>query len=456
MSGTPRSRKRPNTPLARLLDTAAISRKALATRVNHLSALAGTPTAYTHSSVANWLGGMSPRPPAPTLIAAVLTAHLGRPVHLDEIGMGAPNAARPDLGLEFPRDPDDALAYVTHYWSSVERRRLLAAPFAISAYTSPTVRWITTPADHSPQRSGEGRRVGRADVEHLWAEADRARSADARYGGGSVTAVLDCLKRAMPLLHGTYTAEVGRDLFAATAELARVAGWAAVDMGEHATGQRHLIQALRLARAGGDVDTGAYVLSTMALQSFLRGHLTEAIDMADAAHERARNGAPRVRAFALMASAHAHGRAGNAREASTAIATAENLIDRIHPHTRDPAWLGYLNTERIASDASEIFRDLGQPKVALRWSNRAAPMPADIRTRSVGLRTAVEATAHAQLRDLDQGLATADRALDILSGVRSTRARDYLRDVADALRPWSREPRVADFLHRAAAVLTQK
>ncbi|GLF98106.1 sporulation protein [Streptomyces yaizuensis] len=457
MTGAPRTARGPNRLLEQLLDTAAISRKALAGRVNTLSAQAGTPRSYTHTHVTHWIRGKHPRPPAPTLIAAVLAEHLGRPVSPEEIGMGAPDPDGAALGLEFPRDPDDALAYAARYWSSVERRTLLATPFAISAYTSPTVRWLATPADPASGRHSGGRRVGRADVEQLWTAADRARQADARYGGGNPsTAVLGCLKRAMPLLHGTYTAETGRDLFAATAELARIAGWSAVDRGEHATGQRHLIQALRLARAGGDVDAGSYVLSTMALQSFLRGHLTDAADMADAAYERARHGgAPRVLAFAKMASAHAHGRAGDARAASAAIATAENLLDTIHPHTRDPSWLAYLDANRIASDASEIFRDLGQPRAALRWSRRAAPMPARTRTRSVGLRTAVEATAHLQLRDLDHGLASADRALTILSGVRSARARDYLRDVTGALRPWTREPQVADFLHRAGGALAR-
>lgn len=338
----------------------------------------------------------------------------------------------------------------------MDRRTLLSTPFAIGAFTAPAMRWLATPADPVAPRSADGRRVGRADLNRLWEAADAARRADTRYGGGTPTAVLHCLKTTAPLLHGTYRPEVGRELFTATAELARIAGWAAVDTGRHAEAQRHLIQALRLARAAGNTEAGCYVLSTMSLHGYLRGHLTEAVDMAEGAFERARHtAAPRVLAFAKMAAAHAYGRAGDARAASAAIAAAERLLETIGPHTRDPSWIASFSTERIASDSSEIFRDLGHPKAALRWSVQAAPMPTDTRTRSVGLRTAVEATAFLQLRDLDHGLARADRALDILGQITSTRGHDYLRTVNDALRPWNREPSVTDYLHQASAVLAR-
>ncbi|QDY79888.1 sporulation protein [Streptomyces qinzhouensis] len=456
MDTATRSAKPPNHDLSHLLSTAAISRKALAARVNTLSARAGTSTAYTHTSVGNWLRGMHPRPPAPTLIAAVLAEHLGRPVNPIDIGMGASDTASTSGGLEFPRDPDQALALAASYWSTVDRRTLLNTPFVIGAFTGPALRWLATPTDSAPPRSKDGRRVGRADLDRLWTAADQARRADARHGGGTSMAVLHCLKATTHLLHGTYSSQAGRELFTATAELARIAGWAAVDMGRHAEAQRHLVQGLRLARAAGDTEAGCYVLSTMSLQAYLRGHITEAVDMAEGAYERARHvAAPRVLAFSKMAAAHAYGRAGDTRAASAAIATAERLLESIGTPTRDPAWIRYFTIERIASDCSEIFRDLGHPKAALRWSLQAAPMPTETRTRSVGLRTAVEATAFLQLRDLEQGLARADRALDILGQVTSTRGHDYLRTVNHALRPWSREPRVAHYLHRAGTVLAR-
>lgn len=47
--------------------------------------------------------------------------------------------------------------------------------------------------------------------------------------------------------------------------------------------QWHFIQALRLARAGGDVQLGCYVPTTTAMQSLMRGFASEAVDMAQSA-----------------------------------------------------------------------------------------------------------------------------------------------------------------------------
>ena len=69
-----------------------------------------------------------------------------------------------------------------------------------------------------------------------------------------------------------------------TAELSRLAGWTAFDVNQHEAGQRHFIQALRLARAAGDVELGCYVLTTMAMQALLRGFTAEAIDMTEGAY----------------------------------------------------------------------------------------------------------------------------------------------------------------------------
>ncbi len=42
-----------------------------------------------------------------------------------------------------------------------------------------------------------------------------------------------------------------------TAELTKLAGWAAYDLEKHGLAQRYLIQALRMARAAGDAALGA-------------------------------------------------------------------------------------------------------------------------------------------------------------------------------------------------------
>ncbi|MEV1009478.1 sporulation protein [Streptomyces sp. NPDC049881] len=431
----------PNTSLAALVTASGASHKALAHRVNQLAAAAGRPTSYTHTSVVNWLDGMVPRQPAPAMLAQALGERLGRAVDVAEIGLAAQGPGG-DSGLELPRDPADATQRASEFWRDMHRRTFGRA-FAVSAYTLPVTRWLIQPAAaHTPAQGG-GRRVGQRDLDELWQHAEQARQWDARHGGGTwrTSQVVDCLTtRAAPLLAGRATQQITDGLYSATAELSRLVGWAAFDSGEHALAQRHFVQALSLARAGGNAELGAYVLATMALQTMRRGYPDEAIDMAQGAVQRAgRDATPRVLAFARLIEARAHARTGDERAATRALSACEHLLDTARER-QSPTYIAYFGPARMASDAVEIYRDLGKPRVAAGWDAQCA-MPAG-HTRAVGLRLSVTATAHLQARDLDQGLTVARRAVDILSGVSSARAREYIEDIHTALLPWSHDPRV--------------
>ncbi|MFJ8434146.1 sporulation protein [Kitasatospora sp. NPDC094019] len=456
MAPAPRRTREPNHRLGALLAASGRSRKGLAQRVNELSAQRGQPRAYTHTSVGNWVAkGMIPDAPAPELIAVALGERLGRPVTLREIGMAGLPADPAAVGLDFPRDPGDAVRNAANFWSTVHRRDFIGGAFAVAAYTTPVTRWLVQPSAPLPGHRGS-LQVGRADLEELWQAASEARSWDSKYGGGSwrSSSVADCLQhRASPLLVGTYPEKIGAELYCVTAELARVVGWAALDMGQHDAAQRHFIQALALARAAGDTEVGSHVMSTMALQAMLRGYPSEAIDMVQGGYERAKGSAsPRVLAFAKMVEARAHGRSRDPRAASRALSEAETLLGRARPGN-DPEWISHMSHTRLASDAVEVWRDLGNPKAAFTWNRHADAMPEGSFARSVGLRLTVLGTVHLQGGSLEEGVAMGHRAVDILARVQSTRARDYVRDYTTELRRWPKESTVRSLLQRARTEL---
>ena len=456
MASTARRTRPPNTALIRLIEASGASHNALAHRVNELARTAGLETDYTHTSVANWCRrGMTPRWPVPKLLAQALTERLGRRVGLAEIDMDEAKAADADLGLDFPKDQIDAVRAATSFWSSVNRRDFLGSTFAISAYSTPVTRWLTTPADDAAAHQG-GLRVGRTDVQELREAAGEARLWDSRFGGGNwrANSVTDCLHhRATPLLNGTYTDAIGQDLFSVTAELSRLAGWTAFDVNQHEVAQRHFIQALRLARAAGDVQLGCYVLTTMAMQALLRGFAAEAIDMTEGAYQRAKTTTtPRVLAFTKLIEARAHARGRDAKAASQALVASEGLLGHARTGHDEPAWIDFFTHARLSADAAEIYRDLRRPKAALGWHGQAATMAPGVYTRSVGMRLAIVGTAHLQNRELDQGLDLGNKAVDILSRVDSSRAFDYVREFKVALGPWRTEPQVRDFLRRTRSL----
>lgn len=463
MSVGSRATRSSNDRLQQLIRESGASSKALAWRVNQLAHEQGQKTCYTHTSVANWTRrGTLPTPAVRPLIARALSERLGRSISLDEIGMPPDDLDDEAMGLDFPRDPSEAICAATRFWSTVDRRHLLTAGLLIAGYATPVRRWLTVPADPDAGQSttiARTAQVGEGDVNELLAAAEDARWWDSRYGGGNWrhSALTACLtERAMPLLQGNYTGTVGRRLFAATAQLSRLAGWTAFDAGDQALAQRHYIQALRLARAAGDVPLGGYTLVCMALQASLRGFHDDAIDMAQGAYERAKQTAtPRALAFFRLIEARTHARAGDARSAGVSLAASETLLDRAANATGDdPDWIDFLSPQRLAADAIEIHRDLELPVQAFAWNEQAGE-PTNTFARSHGMRLTILAGTHLQgsTPDLDAALAYGNQAINILARVASARAIDYARDLTRRLEPWTTTTNVAALTERVETEL---
>ncbi|MGC5344971.1 sporulation protein [Streptomyces sp. DT171] len=508
-----REQRGPNEKLGTVLALAGISNAGLARRVNDLGAQRGLTLRYDKTSVARWVSkGMVPQGAAPHLIAAAIGAKLGRPVPLHEIGLADADPA-PEVGLAFPRDVGEAVRSATElYRLDLAGRRgssgggiwqSLAGSFAVSAYATPASRWLITPADPSVARDptaaetavlggrgGSGHRgapgshgaqstvgppvipvqpgpesapdvsplrVGHSDVTKLREAAQDARRWDSKYGGGDwrSSMVPECLRvDAAPLLLGSYSDEVGRALFGASAELTRLAGWMAFDTGQQEAAQRYYIQALRLARAAADVPLGGYVLASMSLQATYRGFADEGVDLAQAAVERNRGLATaRTMSFFRLVEARAHAKAGDAPAAGAALKAAEGWLERSRPGDADPSWLGFYSYDRFAADAAECYRDLKAPRQVRRFTEQALSRPTEEFVRSHGLRLVVSAVAELESGNLDAACAAGTRAVEVAGRISSARTTEYVRDLLHRLEPYGDEPRVAELRERARPLL---
>jgi hypothetical protein len=494
-----REQRGPNEKLGTVLALAGISNAGLARRVNDLGAQRGLTLRYDKTSVARWVSkGMVPQGAAPHLIAAAIGAKLGRPVPLHEIGLADADPA-PEVGLAFPRDVGEAVKSATElYRLDLAGRRAggggiwqsLAGSFAVSAYATPASRWLITPADasverlfdvaggsplssdpsagaHEPGGASDGpetadvadtpARVGHSDVAKLREAAEDARRWDSKYGGGDwrSSMVPECLRvDAAPLLLGSYSDEVGRALFGATAELTRLAGWMAFDTGQQEAAQRYYIQALRLARAAADVPLGGYVLASMSLQATYRGFADEGVDLAQAALERNRGLATaRTMSFFRLVEARAHAKANDAAAAGAALKAAEGWLERSREGDGDPSWLGFYSYDRFAADAAECYRDLKAPRQVRRFTEQALSRPTEEYVRSHGLRLVVSAVAELESGNLDAACAAGTRAVEVAGRISSARTTEYVRDLLHRLEPYGDEPRVMELRERARPLL---
>ncbi|MFD7901765.1 MFS transporter [Kitasatospora sp. NPDC059722] len=464
----------PNERLGTLLSLAQISNAGLARRVNDLGAQRGLTLRYDKTSVARWVGkGMVPQGPVPHLIATAIGGKLGRPVPLEEIGLGDTDPA-PELGLAFPREVSEAVRSATDLWRvDLDLRRgpgggrwsdSLAGTFSVAAYATPVSRWLINPADGSvarevPRAASESApfRVGHSDAAKLREAAQEARRWDSKYGGGDwrSSMVPECLRvEAAPLLLASYSDAVGRALFGATAELTRLAGWMAFDTGQHEAAQRYYIQALRLARAAADVPLGGYVLASMSLQAGYRGFAEEAVDLAQAALERNRGLATaRTMSFFHLVEARAQAKARNAAACATALGAAESALERARAGDPDPSWIDFYAYDRLAADAAECFRDLGVPAKVRQFTREALAKPTEGFVRSHGLRLVVSAMAEAEAGNLDAAVAAGERAVEVAGRISSQRSREYVVEMLRRLEPFQGERRVRELAERARAVI---
>ncbi|MER5930377.1 sporulation protein [Streptomyces sp. NPDC002054] len=504
-----RELREPNEKLGAVLALAGISNAGLARRVNDLGAQRGLTLRYDKTSVARWVSkGMVPQGAAPHLIAAAIGAKLGRPVPLHEIGLADADPA-PEVGLGFPRDVGAAVRSATDLYrlDLVGRRggggiwQSLAGSFSVAAYATPAARWLISPADSSvareaapppgaaaghaaavavstspppspassptsvvPSQPGNEtrahpapQRVGHSDVAKLREAAEDARRWDSKYGGGDwrSSMVPECLRvDAAPLLLGSYSDEVGRALFGATAELTRLAGWMAFDTGQQEAAQRYYIQALRLARAAADVPLGGYVLASMSLQATYRDFADEGVDLAQAAVERNRGLATaRTMSFFRLVEARAHAKAGDSQAAGAALRAAEGWLERSRDGDPDPTWLGFYSYDRFAADAAECYRDLKLPRQVRRFTEQALSRPTEEYVRSHGLRLVVSAVAELESGNLDAACAAGTRAVEVAGRISSARTTEYVRDLLHRLEPYGDEPRVAELRERARPLL---
>ncbi|GAA3843648.1 hypothetical protein GCM10022226_78320 [Sphaerisporangium flaviroseum] len=444
--------REPNLLLRHLVAEAAFSHKGLARRLNDLGAARGLMgLRYDHSSVLRWMAGQQPRDPVPTLLAEIFALKLGRPVTSEDLGM-AGGATPLDLGQEFTHSWQEGVETVTALWrADMERRRfLLDSAFAVGAGSAGALRWLTFPLEGKPEVSGV-RKVGAPDIAAIREVTRSFGELDNRFGGGRVrSAVVKYLDSAVaPLLkEGSYGEATGRALASAAAEVTRLAGWMAYDLEQHGLAQRHLIQALSLARGAGDHGFGGEILAGMAHQAIYIGQPRHALDLARAAQLSARRAqVPSLLAEAYVLEAHAHAALSDGASCALALHEADLAFDRRRPD-EEPEWIRYFDEAYLAAKYAHCFRDLGDGPQAVRYARRSLDMDGRfVRGRMFNL--SLLASAHALCGDVEEACQVGTSALDLAVGLQSVRTRSYVADLRKRLEPLSREPAVAVLVRRS-------
>jgi hypothetical protein len=300
------------------------------------------------------------------------------------------------------------------------------------AWNDASLRWLVEPVSPAEADLPGGVRVGIGDVERFRVTVEAFTQLDDRFGGGHARpALIQYLSGdGDRLLRGRYTGTVGSALFSSVAEATLLAAWMSYDSAPRsALAQRYFIQALGLAQAAGDRLLGASILDAMSHQATYTGRFGEAANLARAA----RTGTSGIATATLTAHFHtmearALARLGDARGCDRALAEAVREFERRRPED-DPGWIRYFDESELAAEFGHCLRDLGRATDAAQYASRSVgAVDGAGFVRSDFFATMVLADAYLAAGDLEQGCATALRALTAGELIRSGRCVNYLRE----------------------------
>ncbi|MCP3760740.1 regulator [Streptomyces sp. TBY4] len=453
--------------LAGLIGEAGFSNAELARRVGQLGREHGLDLRYDKTSVTRWLRGQQPRGATPALIGEVLTRRLGRSVPTQALGFGVCSPVY--AGLEFAETHGQAVDIASGLWreDSGGNTALAKIAFAPSGLVVPSRDWLIGRANEPVGRADPARtaglqvpeqgkpsvpvqrHTGRAawprvmggDITALCSAGDLFHALDQTYGGGHARQALVSYlaHEAEPLLRGTYGEVTGRRLFAAVADLTRLAGWTAYDTAAHGLAQRYFVQALRFTQAAGDRVYGCYVLVTMSSQASYLGHGREAVQLARVAQQGVGAGAgaqPVVQAMLHSAEARGHAACGDGRACAASMVRAERALGAVRPGDEVPYWARFYDEGQLAGEFAHCHRDLHQYRACAQQAERSLRLRAPGYARSRLLSRLVLATARLGLGDLEQACAMGAAAARQAAEMRSARAVDYVRAFERRLGPY--------------------
>ncbi|MGX1490333.1 hypothetical protein [Streptomyces tendae] len=431
-----------NASLAALMQEADFSHKSLARAVVASAARSGEDITCDHTYVSRWLKGSIPRGNMPQFIADAIGRKLGRQLTIDDIGMSdaAISAIQPELGLDFAHKPESTAKTVADLWRAdlADAETLVRTLPDSAAWSAASLRWIVAPPDGELTRAGN-RAVGAVDVDMVRSTADAFSMLDGKFGGGHARrALIQYLHTDVrPMLDGTYSDDVGKQLHSAVAEALLLAGFMSYDSGLHGIAQRYFIQGLRMAQAAGDRLLGSSILSAMSHQATFLGRYQDAATLARAAYiGPAGSLGPTMTAHHLAMEARALARLGDERGCDLALAEAERRLSQRTPDS-DPAYIAYFDEVELAAEMGHCFRDLGRSVEAT--ERGAGSIFGDgLNNRSDFFATMVQAESYIIHGEIGRGFDFALSALQLGEGLKSARCVQYVREfqgrVTDGMR----------------------
>ncbi|MET9694669.1 Tat pathway signal protein [Streptomyces sp. NPDC006514] len=384
--------------------------------------------------IRRWIDGERPRPPVPALLAEVLSEAVGQVLTPGDLGL---TATGPELdSIQLPL-LTEAAAHSLAGWTQMDlfMNRRDTLKLAVGAPLILAAERMLGGTAHALNSSTKGFDAGTVtaleDVTVFFARADASKGSGL-YRSAIVAQLAEVARRIQDGVPRSLRTRV----FAATADLAALAGWVSHDCGRYGTAQRYWSYGVYAAGEAGQPDRGVEIVTRMSHQMIYLGRPGDALGLLGVAGAKAQM--PATRALVASQTGRVHAALGDERAADRHLGDADELLaDGLGDV---PEWVGYFDAAEHAGARAVSARDL----TGLGRGRRAASVhfhdalrlrkPGFDRVRvmdRVGLAAALFDEGEAE-----QGAAAAHRALDDAARIDSTLVTSRLNTLLDAARPY--------------------
>lgn len=329
----------------------------------------------------------------------------------------------------------DALAEVAER-VNVDRREFLALigpELLLPIYT-----WRVNPGPWLLYRA-HGQQVSPGLVDEIDRLISVRRHMDDEHGGETLLDMLHSDLRfvAEMLKNGRYRDDVGKRLYAAAAELSRLAGWAAFDSGRHAAAQQYYFAGMRAASAIGDHALAVNIVGFLGIQAYSTGRLGDSIQLMDVATAESRRTPAIVQAMTWARAGRAYAKIRDTATARKALETATRFLGRsVDGDT--PPWAYWVDETRLKAQIGRALFDLGEFGTAERDLTAAAVECGEKYPRDRATWQGRIAIAQLRSGKLDEACLSGRQTVDLLADhVDSDRGIGFLRMFKDELAPYS-------------------
>ncbi|MET8945368.1 Tat pathway signal protein [Streptomyces sp. NPDC004542] len=385
--------------------------------------------------IRRWIDGEKPRPPVPALLAEVLSEAVGQPLTPGDLGLTGTGVVLDSIQLPLLTE---AAAQTLAGWTQMDlfmNRRdtlklALGAPLILAAerMLGGTARAL----NHETKGFDADTVSALEEVTAFFSKADASKGGGL-YGSAIVAQLAEVARRIQDGVPPSLRARV----FAATADLAALAGWVSHDCGRYPQAQRYWSYGTYAAGEAGQPDRGVEIVTRMSHQMIYLGHPEDALGLLRVAARKAK--LPATKALVASQTGRVHAALGEERLAEQYLGRADELlVDGLGDDV--PTWVRHFDAAEHAGARAVSARDLA----GLDRGSRVASVHFEdaLRLRRPGFeRVKVMdrvglAAALFDEGEVERGAAAAHQALDDAARIDSALVVSRLNTLLDAARPY--------------------